>query len=119
MSSLDLSIIEPPNLPETLIYPFTELKTPYTNVLLISNEVQEYKQFVESVNSSTFPIVYSIGSSKTKLLELLKSKFNNITRIGLVFHSYGENVNTFLDMKPLFNTDNNNINENTQFIIIN
>ena len=106
--------LEPALKAESLIYPSTETVTTYTNVLLISNEVQEYQQFIDSANPSTFPIVYSKTVSKTELFELLKSKFSSISRMALVFHSSGENVNTFLEMKPLFDTE---INENTQFII--
>jgi hypothetical protein len=104
-----------PSLP-SLIYPSTESFSQFNNVLLISSEVQEYQQFVDSANSSTFTIVYSVNASKTELLNLLKSKFSNISRMGLVFHSYGENINKFLDMEPLFQTDTE-INANTQFII--
>ena len=54
-----------PLVPNTLIYPSTETETTYKNVILISNEVQEYQQFIDSANSSTFPIVYSKIASKT------------------------------------------------------
>ena len=37
----------------------------FTNILLIDSQVKNYQTFVNSVNSSTFPIVYSILSSKT------------------------------------------------------
>jgi hypothetical protein len=86
-------------------------------VLLICSEVQDYQTFVDSAKSSTFPIVYSVTSSKTELLELLRSKFANISRLCLVFYSSGEDGKMFLDMEPLFSDDNSIINGNTQFII--
>ena len=49
--------------PTPLIYP--ELReNQFTNVLLIDNQLKNYQQFTDSVNSSTFPIVYSTTSSK-------------------------------------------------------
>ena len=68
--------------PTPLVYPSpTEGQTQYNNVLLICSEVQDYQTFVDSANSSTFPIVYSVTSSKTELLGLLRSKFTNISRL--------------------------------------
>ena len=104
--------------PTPLVYPSpTEGQTQYNNVLLICSEVQDYQTFVDSANSSTFPIVYSVTSSKTELLGLLRSKFTNISRLCLIFNSSGGDIKMFLDMEPLFSDDNSIINENTQFII--
>ena len=73
---------------------------------------------MNSVNSSTFPIVYSIMSSKTELLTLLQRFFTNISRIALVFNSSLENSKQFLDCKPLFvKNETEPYSENLQFII--
>jgi len=58
---------------------------------------------VNSVNPSTFPIVYSNNSSSTDLLNLL-DKFTNINRIGLCFTS-SDRSKPFLDRKPFFPSD--------------
>jgi hypothetical protein len=58
---------------ESLVYPSPiESQPPYTNVLLINREVQDYQQFIDSANSSTFPVVYSNRCSKSEMLEVLK-----------------------------------------------
>jgi Domain of unknown function (DUF4347)/Hint domain len=93
-------------------------KNQFTNILLINSQVQNYQTFVNSVNSSTFPIVYSVMSSKTELLTLLQANFTTISRIGIVFNSSLENVKIFLDSKPLFlNSEEGSYSENLQFII--
>ena len=90
----------------------------FTNILLIDCQVPSYQTFVDSINSSTFPIVYSIRSSKTELLELLQKMFTSISRISICFASSLENVNMFLDCKPLFiNNESEPYSENLQFII--
>ena len=101
--------------PSELIYPTDIEGQQYTNVLLIDKSVQEYQQFIDSVNADTFPIVYSSMSSKTDLLALLKTKFTSISRLGLVFHSSssGDSI-TFLDREPLFVPDE--VSANQQFI---
>ena len=103
--------------PTALVYPsFIEGQTQFSNVLLINRQVQEYQQFIDSANSSTFPIAYSVGSSKSELLELLRSNFTSIDRLGLIFHSSGENASIFLDEKPLFtDSEKDTYSENTQF----
>ena len=87
-----------------LIYPeiVEGIQPQFTNVLLIDRQVPDYQTFVDSVNSSTFPIVYSTSSSKTELLALLQTHFTSISRIGIAFTSESENVKMFLDNKPLF-----------------
>ncbi len=90
-----------------------------TNVLLIDNGVKDYQTFIDSVNSSTFPIVYSTSSSKTKLLILLQTVFSGvgINRICIIFAST-LGIIMFLDNKPLF-VENESVpySENVQFII--
>ena len=53
----------------------------FSNILLIDSAVTDYQTIVGSVNSTTFPIVYSISSSKTELLALLKTNFTSIQRV--------------------------------------
>jgi sugar lactone lactonase YvrE len=105
--------------PQPLIHPeIIGGQNQFTNVLLIDSETQNYQTFVDSVNSSTFPILYSTMSSKTELLSLLQANFTNISRIGIVFTSSLENPQTFLDCKPLFiNSETEPYSENVQFII--
>ena len=96
-----------------LIYP--ENNNSYKNVLFIDNSVENYQTFVDSVNSDTFPIVYSAGSSKTDLLALLKTKFTSIDRIAFVFISSLHKTKKFLDSKPFF--ENKGDSENLTFLI--
>jgi len=37
----------------------------FTNVLLVDSDIPNYQTFVDSVSSSTFPILYSAMSCKT------------------------------------------------------
>lgn len=90
------------------------------NVLLIDNSVKEYQTFVDLVNSSTFPIVYFISSSKIEILTLLQTVFSGvgINRICIIFASNLGNVTMFLDNKPLFDENESRpYSENLQFII--
>ena len=102
-----------------LIYPqITSGQNQFTNVLLICDDVTDYQIFVDSVNSSTFPIVYSVLSLKTELLSLLQTNFTGISRIGLVFTSSAAFPKTFLDCKYFFNdSETEPYSENLQFII--
>jgi len=76
-------------LPTTpLVYPtITPGQAAFTNVLLINSQVPDYQQFVTSVNTSTFPIVYSMNSSMDELLTLLETNFTSIARVALCFDS--------------------------------
>ena len=96
------------------------------NVLLIDNEVKDAQLFYSSVNADTFPVIYSVASTKTELLELLQTTFPNrvierIERIGLVFTSNGGAVKPFLDSKPFFTNDEelsvSPYSENVDFIV--
>jgi DNA-binding beta-propeller fold protein YncE len=90
----------------------------FTNILLIDIQVPSYQTFVDSVNSSTFPIVYSIRSSKTELLTLLQKMFTSISRISICFTSFLEKNIIFMDSKPLFlNNEQPPYSENLEFII--
>ena len=57
----------------SLTYPDIQEEHSFTNVLLVDSIVKDYQVFVDSVNSSTFPIVYSSNSSKSELLTLLQT----------------------------------------------
>jgi hypothetical protein len=111
------SFIDYPVVP--LIYPQTGgLQNQYTNVLLIDCDVSDYQIFVDSVNSDTFPIVYSVNSLKTELLSVLQSNFTTISRIGIVFTSSAGFPKTFLNCKYFCNdSETEPYSENLQFII--
>ena len=73
----------------------------YTNLLLIDSNVRDYHNFVNSVKSDTFPVVYSWNSSRDELLALLsRSGFSNLSRIGLVFETNDDG-----QFKPFFNNE--------------
>jgi len=85
------------------------------NILLISCKVVESQQFFDSVNSNTFPIIYSPKSAKNELLELLRNKFKNgIKRIGFAFHDPLNGNEYFLDNKSFF-YENDLIENQTTF----
>jgi hypothetical protein len=94
----------------SLIYP--KIENEYTNILLIDNQVPDHQVFIDSVNSVTFPIVYSIKSTKKDLLELL-SNFKKIDRIGICSRLNTNDSQLFLDNTPLFSENS----ENIQFLI--
>ena len=86
-----------------LIYPqITYGQNQFTNILLICDDVPNYQIFVDSVNTSTFPIVYSVFSLKTELLTLLETNFTSISRIGIVFTSSAGFQKTFLNCKYFY-----------------
>ena len=92
----------------------------YTNVLLIDCNVPSYNTFVDAVNADTYPLVYSPDGSSNALIELLRSKFTTIPRLGVCFVSPINNTPTrFLDNGLLFaNSVNEEIeNANVQFMV--
>ena len=106
---------------QELIYS-NSIQSLLTNLLLVSTEVQEYQQFIDSANANTFAVAYSRLSSKTELMELLKSKTQSLERIGFVFHSPGNNEKPFLDGKSLFLAnelvnDSGDYSENLQWLL--
>jgi hypothetical protein len=76
------------------------------NVLLIHSLVKDSQLFFTSANSSTMAIIYSSGSTKTELLDLLKSNFTAIQRIAICFTSGFGTSKTFLDNKSFFESEN-------------
>jgi len=85
----------------------------FTNVLLIDNTVMDVNVFVDSANSSTYPIVYTNITTQSDIMNQLNN-FTKIERIGVVF-SYNLN-NIFLNNEPFFDTLTT-YNENVNFII--
>ena len=93
----------------TLVYPNIQAGHSFSNVLLIDSQVTNYQVFVDSVNASTFPIVYSSTSTKSELTALLQAHFSNIDRIAFCFlgNAIQQDVCLFLDSKPFFTHNNN------------
>jgi hypothetical protein len=91
---------------ETLIVPE---KTGCSTLLLIDYFVKDYSVLIDSTNATTLPILYSYQNSKTQLLEVLRSKFVTINRVGLLFTQ--GNANLFLDKKHFF------VQENVDFMV--
>jgi alpha-tubulin suppressor-like RCC1 family protein len=110
-----------PDIELPLIYPEiqSDLKNKHSNVLLIDRDsIKDYNVFVGSVNSDTFPIVYSWRSSSEKLLFLLRTLFTTIPRIAVVFSSIENIPSIFLDETQLFAVDETEpFSKNVQFII--
>ena len=70
------------------------------NVLFVDSSLVEHKLFVESSNSSTFPIVYSSNTSRNEIVREL-GRFGGIERVAFVFHESGPTYR-FLNSEPLF-----------------
>jgi len=104
-----------------LIYPEiqADLKNKHSNVLLIDRDsIKDSHIFVDSVNSDTFPIVYSCHSSSEKLLFLLRTLFTSIPRIAVAFSSSENIPAVFLDETQLFEVDETEpFSKNVQFLI--
>jgi alpha-tubulin suppressor-like RCC1 family protein len=57
--------------------------TSCTNVLLIDNSINDAQLFYDSVNTDTFPILYSSSSTKSEILTVLQQL--SFVRMGIVF----------------------------------
>jgi alpha-tubulin suppressor-like RCC1 family protein len=86
------------------------------NILLIDNSVIDYRIFIESVNENTLPIVYSSTDSRIELLNILKTYFHEIDRIGIVFISFGNRSQLFLESTHFFQ-ERTIDNANVKFMI--
>jgi alpha-tubulin suppressor-like RCC1 family protein len=73
--------------------------TSCTNVLLIDNSINDAQLFYDSVNTYTFPILYSSSSAKSELLTVLHQL--SFVRMGIVFIR-----NQFLDNQSFFASEN-------------
>lgn len=91
---------------ENLIVPE---KSGCTTLLLIDYFVKDSSVLIDSTNDSTLPILYSYVISKTELLDVIRSKFTGIDRMGLLFTQ--GNANLFLDKKHFF------VQENVDFMV--
>jgi hypothetical protein len=76
------------------------------NVLLIHDEIGNYKSLYDNSNTNTLAIVYSVRSNSDDLNTLLKSKFSSIKRLAIAFHDPSANqCKTFLNYAWLFTPD--------------
>jgi hypothetical protein len=80
---------------------------PNTNVVFIDSSVVDYEEIVKSVNSVTVPIVYGRNTSKTEVLNTLRTQFTSIKNISVFAYTQSR----FLEGESFF-TD-----ANTSFII--
>ena len=94
---------------------FPTITSDITNILLIDYRVYDFQVFVDSVNSTTLPIVFNGDSSSNELLELFNTHFTTISRIGIVFEITPVG-SVFLDNEPYFSSDETP-NSNTEFLI--
>lgn len=103
---------------QPLVYPSNS--NIYKNVLLINSSLEDVHTIASSVNEDTFPIIYSVNSAKTELIDLLKSKFTSIDRLGIVFSSNTDKIKLFLDVKPFFVNNESTASpysENVEFLL--
>jgi hypothetical protein len=90
----------------------------FLNLLLIDNVITDYQTLVDSVNESTLTIVYSYSMTKTELISEINKNFTTITRVGIICHSNGTEITTFLDNQPFFlDSETSPYSENLQFLI--
>jgi len=90
----------------------------FLNLLLIDNVITDYQTLVDSVNESTLTIVYSYSMTKTELISEINKNFTTITRVGIICHSNGTEITTFLDNQPFFlDSEISPYSENLQFLI--
>jgi len=103
--------------PFPIIYP--PVKNGCRNVLLIDHSIADANLFATSANENTYPIIYSVTSTKTEVLSLLKQHFTTIDRIGIVFasSSSSNSQQLFLDVKPFFTEESESNSENVDFLV--
>ena len=83
-----------------LIYDSERETDDIKQVILIDSQIRNHSEIVASVNSETFPILYSTTSERTDLLALLQNKFMKIERLGICFEMEPEKM--FLNLEPFF-----------------
>ena len=74
-----------------------------TNVILIDSSLLDYQVFVNSVNASTIPILYSKTTTRAEILSQL-STYTSIDRIAIAFSNDGFNL--FLENQTFFDNMN-------------
>ena len=93
------------------------MATEYTNVIFVDSVVSDSDVFVSSVNTDTFAVTYTQDTTRSEILDLLKSKFTSIKNIAVI--SYTSSL--FLDSEPFFSdtvSDSvSTLNPNTLFMI--
>jgi len=75
-----------------------------TNLLLIDSDVKESQLFFDSCNSDTFPVIYSKDGTTETIKEIL-TNFQQINRIGFVFHDPGNSIKPFINNTVFFSTE--------------
>jgi hypothetical protein len=88
---------------QPLIYNSQIDTTQIKSVILIDSTVNEAELFYNSVNQSTFSIIYSYNSDREELLNLLTTKFTEIIRLGLVMHNSSFPYKKFINDEYFFN----------------
>ena len=84
-----------------LIYDSEERETDHMKqVILIDSQIRNHSEIVASVNSETFPILYSTTSERNDLRALLQDKFMKIERLGIFMEMESEKM--FLNLEPFF-----------------
>ena len=84
-----------------LIYDSEERETDHIKqVILIDSQIRNHSEIVASVNSETFPILYSTTSERNDLRALLQDKFIKIERLGIFMEMESEKM--FLNLEPFF-----------------
>jgi hypothetical protein len=84
-----------------LIYDSEERETDHMKqVILIDSQIRNHSEIIASVNSETFPILYSTTSERNDLLALLQDKFMKIERLGICMEMESEKM--FLNLEPFF-----------------
>ena len=68
---------------KSLVYDDTIDTSTIQNILLIDSNITNFQQYA---NVNTFPIIYNRMSTREQMLEVLSSKFQNISRIAVVSH---------------------------------
>ena len=95
----------------------------FDNIILIHDQINNYKEFALYANNKSLSIIYNSSSSSNELTELLTKYFKKIKRIAFVFHNANiTNLKEFINNKPLFDfndleTDVATYSDNLQFII--
>jgi hypothetical protein len=82
------------------------------NIILIDNQVKNYKSFFDNTNNVSFPIIYDFSSGYDELLTIFK-KFTNIDKIAFVFDEMylWAKSKRFINNEPFYNESDLNTND--------